>query len=57
MLTRAKNRKERVYQNMLKAKERIEAQLLKLCKLEAEYEAVKVDVKRLKNSVQGDGSD
>lgn len=57
MLTRAKNRKERVYQNMLKAKGRIEAQLLKLCKLEAEYEAVKVDVKRLKNSVQGDGSD
>lgn len=42
---------------MLKAKERIEAQLLKLCKLEAKYEAVKVDVNRLKNSVQGDGSD
>ena len=52
-LARAKNKK-RVYQNMLKTKERIEAQISKLRELEVEYEAVIVDVKRLKDALQGD---
>ena len=56
-LARAKNKKERVYQNMLKTKERIEAQISKLRELEVEYEAVIVDVKRLKDALQGDDSD
>ena len=52
-LARAKNRQEKVYQNMLKTKERITAGISKLRELEAEYEAVKADVRRLKDSLQG----
>ena len=47
-LVRARNRKDSVYQNMLKTKERVKAMLEKLREQEAAYEAAKDDVARLK---------
>lgn len=46
-----------MFQNMLKTKEQREVQIFELRELEAEYEAVKIDVKRLKNSLEKDDSD
>ena len=47
-LVRARNRKDSVYQNMLKTKKRVKAMLEKLREQEAAYEAAKDDVARLK---------
>ena len=51
---RAKNRRDATYQNMLKIKERIKAQLAKLREAEAAYEAAKDDVARLHARLKDD---
>ena len=53
-LARAKNRKETVYQNMVKTKERVRVMIEKLRELEASYEAANADVQRLKGLLQED---
>jgi len=53
-LVRAKNRRDATYQNMLKIKERIKAQLAKLREAEAAYEAAKDDVDRLQARLKDD---
>ena len=56
-LARAKNKKEKIYNNLMKSKERISQQISKMRKLEAEYDATKADVRRLEESLIGDESD
>lgn len=46
-LARAKNRRDTIYQNMIKGKERVKKQFEKLRELEASHEAAKNDVERL----------
>ena len=41
----------------MKCKERISQQISKMRELEADYEATKADVRRLKESLKGDESD
>jgi len=53
-LVRARNRKDSVYQNMLKTKEREKAMLEKLREQEAAYEAAKDDVARLEALLRDD---
>jgi len=53
-LVRAKHRRDATYQNMLKIKERIKAQLPKLREAEAAYEAAKDDVARLHAHLKDD---
>ena len=47
-LARAKNKKEKIYNNLMKCKERISQQISKMMELEADYEATKADGRRLK---------
>ena len=56
-LARAKNKKEKIYNNLMKCKERISQQISKMRELEADYEATKADGRRLKKSLKGDESD
>ena len=56
-LARAKNKKENIYNKLMKSKERSSQQISKMRELEAEYEATKADVRRLKESLKGDESD
>ena len=56
-LARAKNKKRKIYDNLMKCKERISQQISKMRELEAEYEATKADVSRLKESLKGDEID
>ena len=53
---RAKNKKK-IYNNLMKCKKRISQQISKMRELEADYEATKADVRRLKESFKGDESD
>ena len=56
-MARAKNKREKAYNNLMKSEERISQQISKMRELESEYEAAKADVKRLKESLKGDDSD
>ncbi|MEW8446340.1 MAG: hypothetical protein AB2653_18605 [Candidatus Thiodiazotropha endolucinida] len=56
-LARAKNRKEKGTQNLLKTKERVKALISRMREQEAEVEAADADIKRLKDRLQGDDSD
>jgi len=53
-LARAQNRKDSVYQNMLKSKERIKAMLEKLREQEAVYEDATNEVAKLKARLKDD---
>ena len=53
-LARARNRKETIYQNMIKTKERIKKMMEKLRELEASHDAAMSDVQRLKMLLKED---
>jgi len=53
-LVRAKNRRDSVYQNLLKNKERVKVILEKMRGYEAAYEAAKADVTRLQARLKDD---
>jgi len=50
-LARAENRKEKMYNNMLKAKQRAAQALEKFREVEAAYEAAREDVARLRKEL------
>ena len=56
-LARAKNKKEKICNNLMKCKERISQLISKMRELVAEYEATKAEIWRLKESLKGDESD
>ena len=56
-LARAKNKKEKIYNNVMKCKDRISQYISKMRELKAQYEATKADVRRFKESLKGDESD
>ena len=53
-LARAKNRKEKLFINLRKIKERISQQIAKMKEIEAEYEVAKADIRRPKETFKDD---